>query len=306
MFPIKESVYTDKAYKYFLLTVPKMKFVFVMLHNVQDYILDNIRNLLFYDNHNIVVITDMKFFNLFDLFRICLVSVESLISDYDSYISKMDGKFRNGFAPLTSYRFKVLYEYMFQYKVHNIIHLENDVMVFHDFNDYLFHSRDKILITMDHWERCIPGFMFIPDATLLKKCLDYFEPQTKLNDMQNWAKCYHRFYQEGIIDTLPIGVSNIELLSRNITYYNAFFDAAAIGQFLGGVDPRNVSGNTVGYVNDVCLIDYSKYNIRWYVDGTRNRFAPFIHIDGCLYKIMNLHVHCKNLKQFSCLTVLPN
>ena len=34
--------------------------------------------------------------------------------------------------------------------------------------------------------------------------------------------------------------SSIYMITKNFKHYNAIFDAAAIGQYLGGIDPRNI------------------------------------------------------------------
>ena len=74
------------------------------------------------------------------------------------------------------------------------------------------------------------------------------------------------------------------------------FDAAAIGQYLGGVDPRNIEGDTRGFINETCIIKYNKYKFEWIkIDEL---FIPHIIIDSNKYKICNLHIHCKNLKNF--------
>ena len=113
--------------------------------------------------------------------------------------------------------------------------------------------------------------------------------------MQNWANCYKNTHY---IDTLPIFITDNNtpehtLLTKNFYKYNAIFDGAAIGQYLGGIDPRNTSSkNTVGFINETCIIDYSKYKFEW----CKNK--PYIIIKDIKYEIINLHIHSKNLKLF--------
>ena len=81
-----------------------MRVVLVMLNNIQDYILDNIKNLNNFGNLDIIVITDRKFQDLFisgDI--ICeTIAVDDLISDYSQNISKLGSTFRGGFWKLTT------------------------------------------------------------------------------------------------------------------------------------------------------------------------------------------------------------
>ena len=276
-----------------------MEIVLVCLNNFQQHILVNIKNLLRFQNNNITVITDTKFFDHFKEFNINLIAVEELQDDYNTYTQKLSNTFRNGFWELTSYRFKVLYSYMKKYNKQDVIHIENDVMIFKNMCTINFHNKDKILLTMDSQNRCIPGIMYIPNYLLLEQCLQNF--QKGLNDMQNWANCYHNLTP--IIDTLPIfnELTNTPvqyMITKNFKHYNAIFDAAAIGQYLGGIDPRNIPGkNTIGFINETCIIDYSKFNIQWVIDENHLK-VPVITINNTTIPIVNLHIHSKNLKHF--------
>lgn len=274
--------------------------VLVMLNVFQDYILDNIENLLKFNNSNISIITDEKFVNKFqtlspDLKVIC---VEELIPSYAHDIQDSSESFRNGFWKLTTYRFYALLAYMEKYNLTNIVHIENDVLVYKHLNELIFHDKNKILLTMDAEKRCIPGFMFIPNSALLKTCLQHFKPD--LNDMENWAECF--LHLKGLTDTLPIFINDKttpcrEIITHNFSSYNAIFDAAAIGQYLGGVDPRNISGNSIGFVNETCVFNYSLYKFIWKMNAN-NLKVPYIVIHENEYPIINLHVHSKNLKKF--------
>jgi len=278
-----------------------MKVLLVMLNNLQNYILDNIVNLMKFKNTDIVVITDMKFKNIFKniLNDDSVIIVEDLIHTYDKEIHNISNSFRNGFWKLTTYRFYVLQKYMKKFNVTNIIHIENDVLVYHNLDEIIFHEKEKILLTMDSKKRCIPGLMFIPNCNLLEYCLNHFIE--KLNDMENWGICFHKL--PNLIDNLPIFIDDKsnnekEIITRNFNKYNAIFDAAAIGQYLGGIDPINVNGyNTIGFVNETCIFNYSKYKFIWRKNKD-NCNIPYIIIDNKEYPIINLHIHCKNLKNF--------
>jgi hypothetical protein len=193
-----------------------MKIVLVMLNNIQEYILDNIKNLKNHNNNDIIIITDNKFNNYFENKDVQLINIEELLSCYTEHVSKLTGSFRNGFWNLTSYRFKAIYEYMKLYNIENIIHIENDVLIYKDMTLFNFHNTNKILLT--------------------------------------------------------------------------------IGQYLGGVDPRNKSGNTIGFVNETCIINYSKYKFVW--KNENGLKIPYIIINENEYPIINLHIHSKNLKNF--------
>jgi hypothetical protein len=275
-----------------------MKIVLVMLNNLQTYIFDNIQHLKHHNNNDITVITDRKFNTLFKNININLINIEDIIPDYVYLVPKIKDTFRGGFWTLATYRFIALYEYMKQYNIVNIVHIENDVLIYKNIDTIIFHNTNKILLTMDSKNKCIPGLMYIPSDEILKKCLDIFNPA--LNDMQNFSNCYYNLTD--YIDTLPIFIDNnettiTEMITKNFKHYNCIFDGCAIGQYLGGVDPRNIEGDTRGFVNETCVIDYSKYKIIW--KNENNKTIPYIVINANEYAIVNLHIHCKNLKQFT-------
>jgi hypothetical protein len=274
-----------------------MKIVLVMLNNLQPYIFDNIQHLKHHDNSDITVITDKKFNTLFENNGINIINIEDLIPDYINVVSRSNNTFRNGFWKLTSYRFTALYEYMKQHNMNNIIHIENDVLIYKNIDTINFHNMNKLLLTMDSKNRCIPGLMFIPTNEVLKKCLDLFN--TSLNDMQNFSNCYYTL--SDCIDTLPIFLEDnkndvTKMITKNFKYYDSIFDAAAIGQYLGGIDPRNKSGDTRGFINETCVIDYSKYTFIWKTENDKK--FPYIVVNNNEYPIVNLHIHCKDLKMF--------
>jgi hypothetical protein len=106
----------------------------------------------------------------------------------------------------------------------------------------------------------------------------------------------------GLIQNFPIFpnkffASHEELfVSENYDKFNMIFDAAAIGQFLGGVDPRNIQGDSSGFVNETCVIKYNKYN--FILENNNNIKKPFLIVNETKIPIFNLHIHSKNLIKF--------
>jgi hypothetical protein len=68
------------------------------------------------------------------------------------------------------------------------------------------------------------------------------------------------------------------------------FDGRAVGQYIGGVDPRNIAGDTRGFINKDVPFDVSKINVKF-----SNDILPTV----CeYYPICNLHIHCKDLGKY--------
>ena len=76
------------------------------------------------------------------------------------------------------------------------------------------------------------------------------------------------------------------------------FDANALGQYLGGVDPRNVRGRlTLGFVNETAVYRLSRYRYRLIPDE-QGRRIPHLCDGEKSWPVANLHVHSKNLAAF--------
>ena len=187
---------------------------------------------------------------------------------------------------------------MKKYEINDVIHLENDVLIYYNC-DILIHTLDKnnVYIPFDTFNRTIASIMYIPSATIFKKILDNYN--LNKNDMENFSQIRQTI---GLIDNFPIFNNylspdrEISFVSTNFNNLNYIFDAAAIGQYLGGVDSIYTAKSTVGFINETCIIKYNIYNINWLIVDYIKR--PFIQINNNLIPIFNLHIHCKNLQKF--------
>ena len=265
-----------------------MNIILTCLINFQEYILINIDQLIKLGHKNIYVITNNNLIPHFEEFKkhINIINADEFVDSYNfNSKSLLDDKFRCGFWKLTSQRFFVIYEFMLKYNITNVIHLENDVLIYYNCNqleNYI--NKNYMYIPFDTYTRNIASIVYIPDANLFKKILDKYN--FNMNDMENFASISK---ETGLIQKFPIFnkeyIDNDEQLfvSSNSDKIPFIFDAAAIGQYLGGVDPRNISGNTEGFINETCVIKYNKYKILFKnCDGLKK---PFIVINGNEYAI---------------------
>lgn len=275
--------------------------VFVCLENFQEYLLENVKQLIDLHVESIYVVTNRRFFQRFYRYvQIQLVAVEDL-QDYYHFYEKtsLDKSFRNGFWTLTSLRFFYLYACIKQYNLTNIIHLENDVLIYHHPSIITQRCNPNYLyIPFDTFQRNIASIIFIPNHYIFGKILNQYD--FSKNDMENFSAIREK---TGLIRNFPIFpleyVKTVEegFVSENFGDFGGFiFDAAAMGQYVGGVDPCNIPGDTSGFVNETCVIKYNQYRILWETyDGKR---IPYLIISDYRYPIYNLHIHCKNLRKF--------
>jgi len=86
----------------------------------------------------------------------------------------------------------------------------------------------------------------------------------------------------------------IRFVCKNSDTFPFIFDAAAMGQYLGGVDnPRD----TRGFINESCAIRYDLHQFEWeIIDGIKKPFL--VMKNGQRKPIFNLHIHCKKVASF--------
>ena len=279
-----------------------MNIVLVCINNFQDYILINIEQLIRLGHKNIYIITNGHFFEKFSSYLEKITLIDSDILD-DSYEynnkSKLSKDFRDGFWMLTSMRFFYIYSFMKKYNIENVIHLENDVLVYYNcsvLNDKL--NKKYLYLPFDTFNRNIASIMYIPNHNTFKEILDKYD--NNKNDMENFSRIMK---QTDLIANFPIFINNSSstnleniFVTQNYDTFQYIFDGAAIGQYLGGIDPRNKEGNTVGFINETCVIKYNNYSFIWKEDNIIKK--PYIIIDDNTIPIFNLHIHSKNLSKF--------
>jgi hypothetical protein len=174
-------------------------------------------------------------------------------------------------------------------------------MLYKNLTNYQFNT-DKVATIFDCNNRVIPSVIYIPTPAHFKVIIENYNHS--LNDMQNLAK-----FDENIIERLPLYIElktnkETDMVTKNFSKYNTVFDAAAIGQYLAGVDPRNMSGDTRGFVNETCVIKYNINKFFWIKNEISSLYAPYILINNEYIPIFNLHIHSKNLKDF--MSLKPN
>lgn len=274
-----------------------MQIILVCLKNKQDYITDCIHNLKLFENNDIVLLTDIH--EYIENFKdVQVIDVSEYDLNYFDNKNRLNNEYRNGFWTLTSKRLFYVYEYMKKYNVTSCFHIENDIMVYTNLSE-LPVKLDKIHLTIDDYWRCIPGIMFIPNTSTFKMLVDMYNMGK--NDMWNCGNFFRE--HRNLCEPFPIIKRNIhydfdDIFSLNYDHFNCIFDAAAIGQYLGGIDTMNVNRNTIGFINERCNVNYSHYHFVWKKCKRYNVNVPYIQIDTLLIRIVNLHIHSKNLKNF--------
>lgn len=218
------------------------------------------------------------------------IEISSFYTNTQESIISNDKHFRDGFWIKTTERFFILRDFVKRYNIYSFFHAELDNLVF-DIS-HLGICLDKIgkgiFIPKDSKERCIASFLYINNFQILEEFCNYIlnNPEQLSNDMlllgDFGSKNTKVFY-------LPNESAFNDLNSINYLDHNkigGIFDAAAIGQYLFGIDPRNTYFPVFNkFLNENLKYDLSKCTFN--ISISEN----IAYINGI--KIYNLHIHSK-------------
>ncbi len=228
-----------------------------------------------------------------------------------------------GFWLFASERFFVIESFLAACELQNVVHMENDVMLYASLGSllpaFLEHS-PRIGATMDSERRCIPGLVFIRDRDALSAMnghiIDHSLRQ-RHTDMEALASFMAAAAPDACspLPVVPTAYpSHFELRNAKgepgsrpwyeagFGRFHGVFDAAALGQYLGGIDTRGEERDTRGFVNETAVYDPRNFNLHWKVEAGLRR--PYGTVGGFEFPVFNLHIHSKKLAEFSSM-ILP-
>jgi glycosyltransferase involved in cell wall biosynthesis len=240
--------------------------------------------------HDVIIVTP-KTVPMSDLHRL-----------YMSNNALSDITYRDHFWYHCSRRFLAIHDVVSHFRLSNILHIENDVMMYQDIGvimDKLQKLGYKIGGTFANPNWVIPGIMYFANWTCTEALARFFEKNkmAKRNDMETIAGFAAQ--NPEWFTALPVVPADYPLHVHQERMYRPFpnfgmvFDAAALGQYIGGVDPRNIPGDTIGYINPDSEYRFDKERIHWRKSG--QLLVPYINE----VPICNLHIHSKDLARWS-------
>jgi hypothetical protein len=226
-----------------------------------------------------------------------MFALEDLELSDEHKMFRSSSSLAGGFWQYATERFFYLHEYCKLKNLTNIVHIENDNLIFYDFTKLQsqFETR-PIWAVFDSFDRAIPGFIYFRDAECMYPLIRHFisSGSRGKNDMDAIGEFRHQF--PDCIDSLPIITNYIEDLDpmfyQHAKLFGTLFDAAAVGQYLGGLDLVCGRGNCFGFINETSVFRCDQSSIVWcQEDGYR-----VLKLNGL--RLVNLHVHSKDLKQW--------
>jgi hypothetical protein len=261
-----------------------------------------------------------------DDLNICFYFLEDLaVSRHHHLFQKrcrLEATFRDGFWRYTTERFFYAEAFIRQENLRNVFLVENDIMIYADLNQIVepcSTSFPTMAATFDNDHRCVPGLVYVAHPSALERLNTYIANNASKgdNDMLCLAK-FRRAFGEMYMGCLPIVPEsyyiNHGLKSRagkrsrsphayfkHADTFCSLFDAAAVGQYLGGIDPRNQNPGEVtlqaGFVNESSLFNPDLVCFEWHPDDDQ-RLIPYMKINDEMWRMNNLHIHSKNLVAF--------
>jgi hypothetical protein len=273
--------------------------IYINIGPIQDYIYDSIYQTLTIHNdtnlqiyigiHNKYISEFRNELTMWNIFTNNVVLVDIDLSPQFDFLREQHHGFRENFWLNTTKRFFYI-EYIIKlYQIENVYHLENDVMLFQPLKVL---DNDKLTVVSDHPTRVIASIMFIKNLK-------------QISDLNNYIK--------STISNTTQFMNDMELLGnyRDVSHFNIdpnigdTYDAACFGQYLGGVDYRNISefdtkpigeqllikytNGLKGFINETSIIKPNNYTIA----KKNNRYYANENL------LINLHIHSKQLYNFS-------
>ena len=290
-----------------------------------NYVIYTLKHLIKFKNHNIYFIADTKTINFLKKFnfnnKINLINIKSLKLG-ESHIkfranTRLDKKSFGGFWFKTLDRFFLMQNFCEKIKLDNIIHIENDVLIFQDLSKFkkVFQKFYNIGMTFLNFNLCVPGFVYFKNYKKLNFLCDYITDQNKYffqkknkTDMYILGQLYNQYKnnEKLKIRLLPtmtpdlakinnIYVKKYSPFYKYHKYFDCIFDACAIGQKIGGLD-RKFHKHKGPYSNPLNLFKIENLEIG--ITNSKKIKKPYIKINNKKTYLLNIHMHSKKTNYF--------
>ena len=292
---------------------------------MDDSVINDFKNKLLEFDFNLYTKDNFYYNNLLQVIPLSILenNYDQKFEEYKTAITNKYqnlSEFRDGFWISTTSRFYYISQLMQLFKLSNVFHIENDIMMYESFNNlykYIQQEFDlkeinEICMIKDSPNRVIPSLLFFPNIYSISKLI-YFMTNTFKNS-KNFVNDMNLLGTFSDQINLPIDITHDSKT-------NIIFDGAALGQYLGGVDFKNIPNSsdllvqfnnpTKGFINETSIIKPNKFtfinrkvifdhiNIPITVPLCTNPEINNIHNKIILNRIANLHIHSKQLNEFS-------
>lgn len=213
----------------------------------------------------------------------------------------LDKNFRQGFWYQASNRFMVLADYLNHTNTSNVVHIENDYVLYFDPSDKIkaFEEFADFAVPMDRI-RAIPGIVWFKNPIVADKLAQFMLMNADQDDMANLGGFCLSSTEINAkpLPTIPLKYAQMKSLndckySQGINLFEGIFDAAAIGQYIGGIHWMNNPEDTTLFQNESSDLLLNDFSFCWVIkNGIR---SPKITILDESVRVLGIHAHSKNL-----------
>jgi hypothetical protein len=236
----------------------------------------------------------------------------------EAIFSAHDQKFRGGFWRFSLERLFALIEFHKDHPQRKILHIESDVLLLPNFPWDLLSNSEIPMWNNYNQDRDVSALLYFPDYTRHLKFIENIQfklvENPKHTDMTVLAALREDdsvicslfpSLDSRIIDLMNVAnATNSDLIakvSEGTMFENGVFDAAAIGMWLTGHDPRNTYGKLLLHDSSPLVSGDSLVDPRavgYEMDEQGNLYLVS-KTTGNRVSLWNLHIHSKSLKLFS-------
>jgi len=280
-----------------------LNYLYIYLGNVPDYVQTSINSVLSVDKDAKVYLCSENNPNYKNVDFINLKEMQSALTndilDLKIYNdTNYDSKINNLW--ITSLlRIFYLNDFLAFTKLNKIVHFDADVIIYKPFSqiEEVF-NQEKLNITKLENDRLIFGYSFVPSEEIMlkicKKIFNFLDQNKKtinfktnpLNEMQILGNIYRE--DSSLFNLLP-----------DLPYFDSkeIFDPASYGQYLGGTHDHPIKWYKKKQPTMDHIIGKEIYSKRIKVIFKDD--VPLVSYNQKKYKLVNLHVHSKNLNKFT-------
>lgn len=278
----------------------KEKIIFVYLGKLPDYAHYSLKIATKF--HHVIILVDQPI--SIECSNLEVVDIKSFYSknNYLSWIENIRDKinlstlyFREGFWFKTIERFFVLEAYLRKFDINEVFHGEIDNLFF-DLNSIVEYTKkyDKLIYyPMQSKNNASGSIIYIKDHTGIQKFCEYIAGlDLYFSDMELLGLYAKNFSSSVGILPSEYGLSNREIQEGNQKKF--IVDAAGIGQYLFGIDPRNTGKPLFNrFKNEHSGDLISKYKFSIASDFSSCKMFK----NDLLIDVVNLHIHSKMHKK---------
>ena len=317
-----------------------MNLIFIHIGNKNiSYLNSSIKQALIFNNNiNIYLISNKKTYgNLISVIKRKIIFKDlakiKIKKNHKNFIKNtlLDSKWNKGFWKFTSERFFYLQNIIESENLKNIIHVENDLMIYFDIKSKIdvFEKNYQIGLLLDSNIKAIPSFLYFKDLSCINNLIKSFEKKNsfinrliantigklyfrlfkknlyKNNDMNILFEFYLKNKKNCILpSSTPTLIKNKQYsknvnLYKNYKQFDGIFDPASFGLYLDGFDTTNIFRNSkVQIKNIICKSanDVTKHKI-FFIKFNKKKI-PYIIDNSKKIKLLTLHIHSKRLSKF--------